>query len=76
MADLDSIAIVVQAPPLPEATVYANPPFRQLRAESAPLKQISYSIAPRPLWDRVLRYLANERVISGPSHASHHPMPC
>src|SRR5262249_40771324 len=40
-ADLDSIAVVVEAPSLPEATLYANRLVRQLRAENVPLKQIA-----------------------------------
>ena len=34
--DLDSIAIVVEAPSLPEATLYANRLVRQLRNETFP----------------------------------------
>ena len=35
--DLDSIAIVVEAPSLPEATLYANRLVRQLWSENVPL---------------------------------------
>src|SRR5437899_2131408 len=45
--DLDSIAIVVDAPSLPEATIYANRLVRQLRADNIPLKRIAYRIDPK-----------------------------
>ena len=61
-ADLDSIAIVVDAPSLPEATLYANRLVRQLRAESVPLKQIAYRIDPKQFEGRGLLYLSKERL--------------
>src|SRR5437879_8342672 len=40
--DLDSIAIVVEAPTLPEATIYATRLVRRLQARGVRLKRISY----------------------------------
>ena len=61
-ADLDSIAIVVEAPSLPEATLYANRLVRQLRADNVPLKQIAYRIDPKQFEGRGLLYLSKERL--------------
>ncbi|MGH7347424.1 MAG: MMPL family transporter, partial [Candidatus Rokuibacteriota bacterium] len=60
--DLDSIAIVVEAPSLPEATLYANRLVRQLRAENVPLKRIAYRIDPKQFEGRGLLYLSKERL--------------
>jgi uncharacterized protein len=60
--DLDSIAIVVEAPSLPEATLYANRLVRQLRSESVPLKRIAYRIDPKQFEGRGLLYLSRERL--------------
>ena len=62
--DLDSIAIVVEAPSLPEATVYATRLVRQLRASDVPLKRISYRIDPKQFEGRALLYLSKERLIN------------
>jgi predicted RND superfamily exporter protein len=56
--DLDSIAIVVEAPSLPEATLYANRLVRQLRAENVPLERIAYRIDPKQFEGRGLLYLS------------------
>jgi hopanoid biosynthesis associated RND transporter like protein HpnN len=60
--DLDNIAIVVEAPSLPEATLYANRLVRQLRAESVPLKRIAYRIDPKQFEGRGLLYLSKDRL--------------
>ncbi len=60
--DLDSIAIVVEAPSLPEATLYANRLVRQLRTENVPLKRIAYRIDPKQFEGRGLLYLSKERL--------------
>ena len=60
--DLDSIAIVVEAPSLPEATLYANRLVRQLRAENVPLNRIAYRIDPKQFEGRGLLYLSKERL--------------
>jgi hopanoid biosynthesis associated RND transporter like protein HpnN len=62
--DLDSIAIVVEAPSLPEATLYANRLVRQLRAENVPLKRIAYRIDPKQFEGRGLLYLSKDRLIN------------
>jgi hypothetical protein len=61
-ADLESIAIVVEAPSLPEATMYANRLVRQLRETKVPLKQISYRIDPKQFEGRGLLYLSKEKL--------------
>jgi hopanoid biosynthesis associated RND transporter like protein HpnN len=60
--DLDSIAIVVEAPSLPEATLYANRLVRQLRTENVPLKRIAYRIDPKQFEGRGLLYLSKDRL--------------
>jgi hypothetical protein len=61
-ADLESIAIVVEAPSLPEATMYANRLVRELGETKVPLKQISYRIDPRQFEGRALLYLSKEKL--------------
>src|SRR5437867_4070093 len=60
--DLDSIAIVVEAPSLTEATVYATRLVRRLHASGVPLKRISYRIDPKLFEGRGLLYLPKERL--------------
>jgi uncharacterized protein len=60
--DLDSIAIVVEAPSLPEATLYANRLVRQLRSDNVPLKRIAHRIDPKQFEGRGLLYLSKERL--------------
>jgi uncharacterized protein len=61
-ADLESIAIVVEAPSLPEATMYANRLVRALGETKVPLKQISYRIDPKQFEGRALLYLSKEKL--------------
>src|SRR4029453_6193271 len=61
-ADLESIAIVVEAPSLPEATMYANRLVRELGETKVPLKQISYRIDPKQFEGRALLYLSKEKL--------------
>jgi hopanoid biosynthesis associated RND transporter like protein HpnN len=61
-ADLESIAIVVEAPSLPEATIYATRLVRALRDNNVPLKQISYRIDPKQFEGRALLYLSKEKL--------------
>jgi hopanoid biosynthesis associated RND transporter like protein HpnN len=61
-ADLESIAIVVEAPSLPEATMYANRLVRTLGETKVPLKQISYRIDPKQFEGRALLYLSTEKL--------------
>jgi uncharacterized protein len=60
--DLDNIAIVVEAPSLPEATIYANRLVKQLRADNVPLRRIAYRIDPKQFEGRGLLYLSKERL--------------
>jgi uncharacterized protein len=60
--DLDSIAIVVEAPTLTEATVYATRLVRRLQTSGVPLKRISYRIDPKQFEGRGLLYLPKERL--------------
>ena len=45
--DLDDLVLVVQAPSLPEATIYANRLVRELRESRVPLDRINYRIDPK-----------------------------
>src|SRR3989454_5789899 len=60
--DLDSIAIAVEAPTLPEAPIYATRLVRRLHASGVPLKRISYRIDPKLFEGRGLLYLPKERL--------------
>jgi hopanoid biosynthesis associated RND transporter like protein HpnN len=60
--ELDDVAIVVEAPSLPEATLYASRLVRELRAGQVPLKRISYRIDPKQFEGRGLLYLSTEHL--------------
>lgn len=60
--ELDDLAIVVEAPSLPEATLYASRLVRDLRAAQVPLRRIAYRIDPRQFEGRALLYLPLERL--------------
>ena len=60
--DLDDLAIVVEAPSLPEATVYATRLVRELKAAHVPLSRISYRIDPKQFEGRALLYLSKDRL--------------
>jgi len=62
--ELDDLAIVVQAPSLPEATLYARRLVRELRAQRVPLARIAYRIDPKQFEGRALLYLSSERLAS------------
>lgn len=62
--ELDDLAIVVQAPSLPEATLYARRLVRELRANRVPLARIAYRIDPKQFEGRALLYLSRERLAS------------
>ena len=62
--ELDDLAIVVQAPSLPEATLYARRLVRELRAHRVPLARIAYRIDPKQFEGRALLYLSQERLAS------------
>ncbi|HET7341475.1 MAG TPA: MMPL family transporter [Methylomirabilota bacterium] len=60
--DLDDLAIVVEAPSLPEATVYANRLVRELKAAHVPLSRLSYRIDPKQFEGRALLYLSADKL--------------
>jgi len=60
--ELDDLAIVVQAPSLPEARIYAGRLVRELRANRVPLARIAYRIDPKQFEGRALLYLSTERL--------------
>ena len=60
--ELDDLAIVVEAPSLPEATVYAGRLVRELKAARVPLTRMAYRIDPRQFEGRALLYLSLERL--------------
>jgi hopanoid biosynthesis associated RND transporter like protein HpnN len=60
--ELDDLAIVVEAPSLPEATVYATRLVRELREQQVPLKRVTYRIDPKQFEGRALLYLSTERL--------------
>jgi hopanoid biosynthesis associated RND transporter like protein HpnN len=60
--ELDDLAIVVHAPSLPEARIYAGRLVRELRANGVPLARIAYRIDPKQFEGRALLYLSTERL--------------
>ena len=60
--ELDDLAIVVEAPSLPEATVYAGRLVRELKAARVPLTRMAYRIDPKQFEGRALLYLSLERL--------------
>ncbi len=62
--DLDDLAIVVQAPSLPEATLYARRLARELRARRVPLIRLTYRIDPKQFEGRALLYLSKEKLVA------------
>jgi uncharacterized protein len=60
--ELDDIAIVVEAPSLPEATLYAGRLVRELKEARVPLARVAYRIDPKQFEGRALLYLSRERL--------------
>ncbi|HEY7521575.1 MAG TPA: MMPL family transporter [Methylomirabilota bacterium] len=60
--ELDDLAIVVHAPSLPEARVYAGRLVRELRTNRVPLARVAYRIDPKQFEGRALLYLSTERL--------------
>ena len=60
--DLDDLVLVVQAPSLPEARIYANRLVRELRENQVPLDRINYRIDPKQFEGRALLYLSTDRL--------------
>ena len=59
---LDDLVVAVEAPSLPEATLYANRLVRELRAHQVPLDRLAYRIDPKQFEGRALLYLSRERL--------------
>ncbi len=60
--DLDDLVIVVKAPSLPEATLYAGRLVREFRARRVPLARVAYRIDPKQFEGRGLLYLSKEKL--------------
>ncbi len=60
--ELDDLAIVVEAPSLQDATVYAGRLVRELRAARVPLARIAYRIDPKQFEGRALLYMGLDRL--------------
>ena len=60
--ELDNLAIVVEAPSLQDATVYAGRLVRELRAARVPLARIAYRIDPKQFEGRALLYMGLDRL--------------
>jgi hopanoid biosynthesis associated RND transporter like protein HpnN len=60
--ELDDLAIVVEAPSLPEATLYAGRLVRELKEARVPLARVAYRIDPKQFEGRALLYLSRERL--------------
>jgi hopanoid biosynthesis associated RND transporter like protein HpnN len=60
--ELDDLAVVVHAPSLPEARIYAGRLVRELHANQVPLARIAYRIDPKQFEGRALLYLSTDRL--------------
>jgi uncharacterized protein len=60
--EMDDLVVVVEAPSIPEAKVYATRLVRELRAEHVPLGRIAYRIDPKQFEGKALLYLSKERL--------------
>lgn len=60
--ELDDLIVVVEAPTLAEAKVYAGRLVRELRARQVPLARVAYRIDPRQFEGRALLYLSREKL--------------
>jgi hypothetical protein len=60
--ELDDLAIVVEAPSLQDATVYAGRLVRELHAARVPLARIAYRIDPKQFEGRALLYMGLDRL--------------
>jgi hopanoid biosynthesis associated RND transporter like protein HpnN len=60
--ELDDLVVVVEAPSIAEATVYAARLARELRAGDVPLRRVAYRIDPKQFEGRALLYLSKERL--------------
>ena len=60
--ELDDLIIAVQAPSLPEATLYAGRLVRELRTNRVPLGRMAYRIDPKQFEGRALLYLGKDKL--------------
>ncbi|MBI1735290.1 MAG: MMPL family transporter, partial [Candidatus Rokubacteria bacterium] len=60
--ELDDLVVVVEAPSIPEATIYAARLARDLKAGEVPLRRIAYRIDPKQFEGRALLYLSKEHL--------------
>ena len=61
--EIDDLIIVVQAPSLPEAKVYASRLVRELRHRQVPLEHITYRIDPKQFEGQALLYLSKQKLM-------------
>ncbi|HEX2436839.1 MAG TPA: MMPL family transporter, partial [Methylomirabilota bacterium] len=60
--ELDDLAIVVEAPSLTEAIVYAGRLVREMHADRVPLSRLAYRIDPKQFEGRALLYMGQDRL--------------
>jgi hypothetical protein len=60
--ELDDLAIVVEAPSLPEATLYAGRLVNEMKEARVPLTRVAYRIDPKQFEGRALLYLSLEQL--------------
>jgi hopanoid biosynthesis associated RND transporter like protein HpnN len=60
--ELDDLVIVVEAPTLSEAKVYATALVREVRERQVPLRRVAYRIDPKQFEGRALLYLSREKL--------------
>jgi len=61
--EIDDLIIVVAAPSLPEAKVYASRLVRELRQRQVPLEHITYRIDPKQFEGQALLYLSKHKLM-------------
>jgi hopanoid biosynthesis associated RND transporter like protein HpnN len=61
--DIDDLIIVVAAPSLPEAKVYAGRLVRELRTRQVPLDHVTYRIDPKQFEGQALLYLSTQKLV-------------
>jgi hypothetical protein len=61
--EIDDLIIVVAAPSLPEAKVYASRLVRDLRLRQVPLEHVTYRIDPKQFEGQALLYLSKQKLV-------------
>jgi hypothetical protein len=61
--EIDDLIIVVEAPSLPEAKVYASRLVRDLRLRQVPLEHVTYRIDPKQFEGQALLYLSKQKLV-------------